>query len=66
MAPLGRLAILGLEEDKGTPRVGAKSYNPRKTTGSEGACLGQVRRRGTKPKGVNGIRYPGNLGCKRC
>lgn len=57
---------MGPGEGKGTLWVGAKSYNPKKTTGSEGACLERVRRRGTKPKGVNGIRYPGNLGCKQC
>src|SRR2546422_669328 len=37
-----------------------------RTPSGEGVALERIRRSGTKPRGANGIRYPGSPGCKRC
>src|SRR3972149_4871349 len=64
--PYGGPAEQGPGEVGGTPGVGVKSCNPQRTTSGEGVQLERIRRSGTKPRGANGIRYPGSHGCKRC
>src|SRR5207249_7792142 len=62
----GRPSDLGPGEARRTPGVGVKSCNPGRTTSGEGVALERIRRSGTKPRGANGIRYPGSPGCERC